>query len=217
MKFLYILVTTIILASCSNQSATEATDAQQVLSDSTGVTYNVDLATSGLTWTGSSLSGSHNGTLMLSEGSLIVKNNTIASGSFTVDMTSIKDLDLTDAEKNGYLVGHLNDTDFFNTKVFPTGKFEMTSVEALENDSLGNTHQISGNLTLKGISKNISFPAKVDMTETEVKATGSVVLDRLQWGITYSSLTAFPSLKAKLKDKAINDNFTVGINLTAKK
>lgn len=192
-------------------------EAQTTLTTTEGDSFSLDVTNSVIKWEGSSLSGSHNGTLMLKEGSLKSKDGQIASGSFVLDMASIKDLDLVDETKNGYLVGHLNDTDFFDTKKFPTGTFEITSIEKIENDSLGNNHKISGNLTLKGISKNISFPVNVNVSETSISAKGEVVIDRLQWGIKYNSTTAFPSLKAKLKDKAINDNIKVALNIVANK
>lgn len=218
MKLLYLSIAAIIFAtSCSNQSANQTQDAQEVLTDSLGESYKVDVSQSMLNWEGSSLSGSHNGTIAIKEGSLNVKEGAILSGSFTIDMLSIVDLDLTDSVKNGYLVGHLNDTDFFDTKKFPIGQFDITSIATIENDSNGNTHTISGNLTLKGIAKNVTFPAKVSIENDVVNATASVVINRLDWGITYSSITAFPNLKAKLKDKAIKDLININIALVAKK
>ncbi|MES2618439.1 MAG: YceI family protein [Bacteroidota bacterium] len=216
-KLIYSISIAALFAACNNPSATQATDTQAVATDSTGAKYLVDVTGSTLNWEGASLSGGHNGTINISEGSLTVKEGNITAGNFTIEMTSIKDLDLTDATKNGYLVGHLNDTDFFNTKIYPTGKFEITSVSAIANDTAGNTHSISGNLTLKGQSKNITFPAKVAINGDAVEASGSVAINRLDWGITYGSTTAFPSLKAKLKDKAIKDEFKVIIALKAKK
>ncbi|MDP2176778.1 MAG: YceI family protein [Bacteroidota bacterium] len=216
---LYILtiLTIVILASCNNNQATQTEEAQTTLTSTEGDSFSLDVTNSVINWEGSSLSGSHNGTLTLKEGFLKSKDGQIVSGSFVLDMASIKDLDLVDVTKNGYLVGHLNDTDFFDTKKFPIGTFEITSIEKIENDSLGNNHKISGNLTLKGISKNISFPANVNISETSISAKGEVVIDRLQWGITYRSSTAFPSLKAKLKDNAINDNIKVALNIVANK
>lgn len=216
-KLIYSISIAALFAACNNQTATQATDTQAVATDSTGTKYLVDVTGSTLNWEGASLSGTHNGTINISEGSVTVKEGNITAGDFTIEMTSIKDLDITDATKNGYLVGHLNDTDFFNTKIYPTGKFEITSVTAIANDTAGNTHSISGNLTLKGQSKNITFPAKVTINGDAVEATGSVAINRLDWGITYGSTTAFPSLKAKLKDKAIKDEFKVTIALKAKK
>ena len=68
------------------------------------------------------------------------------------------------------------------------GKFELVSVAALTNDTAGNTHTITGNLTLKGQAKSISFPAKVSISAEEVTAAGSVIINRLDWGINYKSL-----------------------------
>jgi len=218
MKLLYISIAAIIFAtSCSNQTATETQEAQTVLSDSLGDSYKVDATQSLLSWEGNSLSGGHNGTINIQEGSLNIKEGNIVSGSFVINMLSIVDLDITDSVKRGYLVGHLNDTDFFDTKKFPTGQFDITKIEFIQNDSNGNTHNISGNLTLKGQTKNITIPAKVSIENDIVNATGSVVINRLDWGITYNSITAYPNLKAKLKDKAIKDFINIKIALVAKK
>ncbi|MDI1232793.1 MAG: YceI family protein [bacterium] len=216
-KIFYIISISALFAACNSQPAAEATTEQVVATDSLGTTYLVDTASSILNWTGEALSYGHNGTMKLSEGSLTVKDGNLTAGSFIIDIKSIKDLDLADPTKNAYLVGHLNDTDFFNTKLYPTGKFEVTSVAALSNDTAGNTHAISGNLTLKGITKNIVVPAKVTINGDAVEATGSVMVNRLDFGVKYNSTTAFPNLKAKLKDKAINDEFKVVIDLKAKK
>lgn len=216
-RFIYSISVAALLAACNNQTATQATETQAVATDSTGAKYIVDATGSTVNWEGKSLSGGHNGTINISEGTISVQDGNITAGSFTIDMNTIKDLDLTDATYNGKLVGHLNDTDFFNVKAFPTGKFDITSVTAIANDTAGNTHSISGNLTLKGQSHNITFPAKVAINGDALEANGSVMINRLDWGITYGSTTAFPSLKAKLKDKAIKDEFKVIIALKAKK
>jgi polyisoprenoid-binding protein YceI len=216
-KLFYLISISAIFAACNSQPAAEATTAQTVATDSTGTTYLVDTAASILNWTGEALSYAHNGTMKLSEGTLTVKDGNLTAGNFTIDIKSIKDLDLTDATKNAYLVGHLNDTDFFNTKIYPTGKFEVTGVTALTNDTAGNTHAIAGNLTLKGITKNIVIPAKVTINGDAVEALGTVMVNRLDWNVKYGSTTAFPNLKAKLKDKAIKDEFKVVIDLKAKK
>ena len=78
------------------------------------------------------------------------------------DMTTIKDLDITDEQKNKDLVGHLASADFFTVDSFPTSTFAITSVKALEGNPEA-THEISGNLTIKGVSRQITFPSKVTL------------------------------------------------------
>jgi ABC-type Fe3+/spermidine/putrescine transport system ATPase subunit len=69
--------------------------------------------------------------------------------------------DLTDAKMNEQLVGHLKNADFFDVAKYPEGKFTITTVEKL-NDGV-NTHRISGNLELKGVSKKERYEKAMEM------------------------------------------------------
>ena len=114
------------------------------------------------------------------------------------------------------LHGHFAAEDFFNTAKYATAKFEITACEVkAEGD---NTHLISGNLTIKDSTKNISFPAKVTVGET-VTATGKVVINRLDWGINYDkeNMTLAEAAQKKLKNGVVSKDITLTINLTAKK
>ncbi len=218
MNKIYIAILAIgFMASCNNNQATVAGDAQNVATDSTGTIYKVDLTSSNINWSGTAVSHGHNGTIGMKDGELTVKDGNISSGAFTIDMNTIKCIDVVDAEKNGQLIGHLTSPDFFDTKTFGEGKFELVSVAALTNDSAGNTHTITGNLTLKGQSKSISFPAKVSISTEEITATGNVIINRLDWGINYKSLKGAAAAIdfAKWKDDAISDDLKIAVNLKA--
>jgi polyisoprenoid-binding protein YceI len=209
-----------LMTACSNnQQATQATEQAAVSQDTTGSNYIVDPASSTLLWEATKKGGSgHNGAIRLSEGKLNVKDGNIVSGSFVIDMKTITNTDLTDAKANSDLVGHLSSPDFFDAQKYPAGKFEVTSVVPLANDTAGNTHTVSGNLTIKDSVKNVTFPAKVVMNGDELTANGEVVINRLQWGITYNSVSASPAaLLKKLGDNAINDELKIKISLKAKK
>lgn len=207
-----------VFASCSNQQATETKEVAEVSKDTTGANYIVDSTGSMLEWEATKKVGSHNGTVNVNGGNLNIKDGNIVSGSFTVNMSTIKDLDITDADMNGKLVGHLMSPDFFNVAGFPTAKFEVSSSEVLTNDAAGNTHKVSGNLTIKDSVHNISFPVKVVVDGDNVNANGEVVINRLQWGIVYNSVSASPAaLLKKIGDNAINDEVKLKITLKAKK
>lgn len=208
------------MTACSNapaEESTEVTDEQEVATDTAGILYNVDSVLSVVKWEGSAISHTHYGTISLGGGNLVVRQGVLTAGSFTIDMLSIKNTNLTDSARNASLVDHLNDTDFFSTKLYPTGRFEITNIALLNNDTTGNTHSISGNLTLRGQTKNVTFPVKANITEDSLTATGTVMVNRLDWGIRYHSTTAFPSLKARLKDNAIRDEFKVSFILRARR
>ncbi len=201
------------LISCSsNQGKTStASEAGQVASASGTEYILVNDSTAVVNWKGSKPGKDHIGTVSVSEGKVNVADGKIVSGAFTIDLNSIKDLDLPDAEWSGKLVGHLKSPDFFDVAQFPTAKFEIVSVSAKEgSDSV----LVNGNLTMKGITKSIGFPAAVKIGDGVVSASSSdFAIDRTQWGVNYGSKSIF----AELKDKFINDEILLSINVSFKK
>jgi polyisoprenoid-binding protein YceI len=170
-----------------------------------------------ITWQASKPTGTHNGTLQLVSGEVYIKDDSLKAGSFVLDMTSVNVLDLSGDEK-GYLEAHLRGTaedgqgvdDFFNTKQYPTGTFEITS--AMPSAEAGANYMVKGNLTLKGVTKEVSFPANVTVAGGEVTVTAvPFTINRTEWGITYQSKNIFKNLG----DKFIDDNITIGIQMRA--
>lgn len=206
------------LGSCGS-NASEASGADSVANaDSNATTYTVDVASSNIGWFGTHAvgTGDHTGTIGIAEGTLSVANGNISAGSFVIDMNSIKCTDSLPAEYLTKLHGHFAGEDFFNSAKFPTAKFEITACEAKADGD--NTHLISGNLTIKDSTKNISIPAKVTLGET-VTATGKVIINRLDWGINYDkdNMTLAEAAQKKLKNGVVSKDITLTINLTAKK
>lgn len=164
-------------------------EAQEV-SMAKGKTFKVDLAASTLGWTGTKPSGKHNGSVALSAGSLQVKKDKIQGGNFTIDMNTITDLDMQGGGKAG-LEKHLKSPDFFDVEKFPTATFEITGVAPIAATQYimyeGATHNISGNFTMRGVTKNISFPAAVTISGKSLSATADFNIDRTEWGMTYGS------------------------------
>ena len=180
---------------------------EQTAAATAGITYNLNLDSSAVTWVGASPVKQHTGTFKLSQGSLSVADNNITGGSFTIDIASINDSDLQ-GEYKTKLETHLKSADFFDAEKFPTAKFEITGVQATSEG--GNTHNISGNLTLKDVTKNITFPAKVTLTDTEVMASANFNIDRSQWNMSYGADNS-------LGDKMINAEVNLTVNLKATK
>jgi polyisoprenoid-binding protein YceI len=169
----------------------------------------VDVAKSVVKWDAKKVTGEHNGTVSLANGSLTVNGNKITAGEFSIDMTTIKCTDLTDAGYNGKFVGHLKSEDFFSVEKNPTANFKITKVE---NTTNGNV-TIFGDMTIKGIKQAISFPATVKADKTGLTATAKITLDRTKWDIRYGSKTFF----ANIGDKAIYDDFVIDLALVATK
>ncbi|MBC7866792.1 MAG: YceI family protein [Gloeobacteraceae cyanobacterium ES-bin-316] len=194
-KITLILSAVAALSACNNApKADEATTTDtQAVTSAEGTSFTVDSTTT-VTWTGAKPTGTHAGTFKVTEGSLVVAENKLASGGFTIDVTSLNNTDLAgDAENKGKLEGHLKSPDFFDVAKYPTAKFEITSVEPFvagadtttKIKTEGATHIIKGNLTLKDSTKNISFPAKVTVSETAVTANADFNIDRTLWGMNY--------------------------------
>ena len=171
--------------------------------------YKVDTQKSVLNWNGKKVTGEHSGTIKLSDGSLVVDGGKLTGGMFTFDMNSIVDTDLTDAGYNAKFIGHMKSEDFFNTAKFPTSTFKITKVTPKGGDA----YEIAGNMTIKGITNAVTFPATVKMTGNTVEADGKAVLDRTKYDIRYGSKSFFENIG----DKAIYDDFTVQMKLIAAK
>jgi len=151
------------------------------------------------------VTGSHNGTISLQSGTLNVGGKKVTGGTFTIDMNSIKD-----ADGSAKLEGHLKADDFFGTAKFPTSTFVITKVAGS-----GAALTVTGNLTIKGITKPVTFPATVAVNAdgTVSALAGKILVDRTKYDIRYGSKSFFDSIG----DKAIDDNFEIGVKLVAKK
>ena len=74
------------------------------------------------------------------------------------------------------------------------------------------THSVTGEFTIRGITKSVTFDAKVTNTAGAFAVEGEAVLNRAEFDVKYGSGSFFENLG----DNLIHDNFTVGFNLVAK-
>ena len=81
---------------------------------------------------------------------------------------------------------HLRDEDFLHVDKYPTSTFSLISVA--DKPSGESTHEVTGDLTMKGTTKRISFPAKVELSDVSAKASASFKIDRTDFGITYPGM-----------------------------
>lgn len=164
--------------------------------------YKVDAEKSKLVWIGKKVTGSHTGAITIAEGSLNVKSKKVTGGSFVLDMTSITDID-----KNERLVGHLKSDDFFSTEKHPKATFVITTITPAEKDQ----YTIKGNLTIKGITNEVAFPATIQNLGKQITAKAKILVDRTKFDIKFRSGNFFENLG----DKAIEDNFELNVELVA--
>jgi polyisoprenoid-binding protein YceI len=172
------------------------------------ISYKVD-STSKVKWLAKKVAGQHDGLVNVKGGNLEFDGKELKSGKIEVDMTTITNTDLTDAEYNKKLVDHLKSEDFFSTEKNKTATLTIKSVLPAK----GGLVNVVGDLTIKGITKPVIFDAKVTETKGKIKATADVVFDRTDYDIKYKSLKFF----SDIADKAIEDKVMLSISLTAKK
>ena len=174
-------------------------------------TYNLNLDTSSIEWIGRKITGQHNGTINFASGYVSLDNKTIKSGVFRVDMSTIKNLDIGNVTYRQYLEDHLNNEDFFDTKLYPFAI--LTILEQIPPDSiaktLGYNAIINCELTIKDITNLISIPAKITINNNHATARGEIDIDRTLYDIKYKSKSFFPNIG----DKFIYDNFTLDFSI----
>jgi polyisoprenoid-binding protein YceI len=170
-------------------------------------------AESSISWIGKKVTGSHSGTVPLKSGEVLIDGAAIKSGSFGIDLSGIKVTDIPDPKNNAKLVNHLLSPDFFAASAFPTAQFTIESAAPMQNPlPTGENTTIKGTLAIKGISKPVEFPAKVEIKDGVAEARGKAKLDRTQWEIRYGSGKFFQGLG----DKLIYDEFEVDFALKGK-
>lgn len=166
----------------------------------------VVLVDSKIQWTGTKVVGFHQGTVKLKKGVVFLKNHRLAGGSFEIDMTSVANTDIpdSDATPKRKIEEHLKSPDFFDVVRFPTAKLEIMQVSAFRE----NTYSVAANLTLKGITKSITFVVEPSTQRDNLFiALANFTIDRQQWGVAYEGL----------KDELVHDNIKFNVIIKAKK
>ncbi|QMU30021.1 YceI family protein [Adhaeribacter radiodurans] len=176
-------------------------------------TLDADPAASTINWTAKKVGGQHTGTVKLTKGSLQVNGKKLVGGNFVMDMTTITDLDITNEEFNKKLTGHLKSEDFFSVEKNPTSTFKITKAAPIAGAKAGEAnYTITGDLTIKGITNPITFPATVKVDGANAEASAKVEVDRIKHDIKFRS-----SMLGTAADKIIDDIFVMDIKLVAGK
>lgn len=222
-KLLFVITASCLLmgTSCKQRAeGDEARDAnamQEVVDNATR--YEIDASRSQIKWKGFKPVGSHEGIVPVSGGHFNVREGEITGGEVTIDMANLVVNDLQ-GEQKANLEGHLKGTvagkekDFFNVQQYPTAKFVFRSASRLDNDPEG-THTINGDLTIKDITRPVSFKANINIGAGEMLnvTTPAFDIDRTEWDIRFKSKKFFDDLR----DDFINDNIQLQITAVAHK
>lgn len=199
-------------------------DAKEVAANA-DATWNVNAGDSKIEWIGTKVSGYHTGVVPIKSGELKVNNGAVTGGKFVMDVINItvsgpKEVD---ASSNAKLLGHLKSADFFDVEKHPEATFEVSGITAFEGavadtadprqEELNEykvanpTHTVSGNMTIKGVTKNIEFPARITVNGDNAEAVAKFNINRKEWGIVYPGKP----------DDLIRDNIHLGISIKAGK
>lgn len=205
-----ILIIAPLFPNCSGPTVTEnkinAPAHLVSLKDITNEKYLIYIKESVITWKGSSPMGSHTGYIYISKGEVMIEKDQLVGGIVEVDINTIED------EKHGSdnnLVNHLKDPDFFDVKKYPISTFAITKVESINSENI----KVTGNLTIKGITNAVTFPAKIEVKNGIFIANSKLVIDRTQWDIRYKSGKFYDNLA----DETISDSIEFQMNIVAKK
>ncbi|SFN00218.1 Polyisoprenoid-binding protein YceI [Chryseobacterium oleae] len=212
----------LLAASCNKDKSadTAATATEQKVAESKGEVLPVDVATSVVNWKAFHKGGMAPrwGTLNVKSGDLSIEGGQLAAGNFVIDMNSIKvdPASVTEKDKKpADLEAHLKNPDFFDTAKNPTSDFKITSVTDLKDapkDAVAGANKtVSGNLTLSGKTVNVTFPAKVDVTETSAAVNAKFTVNRADWGLKFGTSEADPA------EWMISKDIEISVDVKAKK
>lgn len=155
-----------------------------------------DLAQSKVSFVGANVTSKQEGAIEKFSGWFVLDGNMPKGASVTFDMGSVK----AGPDK---LTKHLKSPDFFDVAKHPTATFATTQVE--EGGDGGATHLLTGDLTLTGVTKSITFPVSFKMSPEKVHMTADFAIDRKDFGVKYKGSP----------DNLIADNVAIKLDVTA--
>jgi len=106
-------------------------------------------------------------------GQAVIDGKSLKSVTLDIETTSL----FTDFDM---LTTHLKSADFFEVRRFPTAKFESTKIEPTSSGC-----QITGKLTLHGVTKELTIPAKTNVSDAGLALTSDFTINRLDFGINF--------------------------------
>ncbi len=209
---LFITALSVTVLSCKDKAKeAETTEAEMpAATEATAESYKANLDASSIAWKGFKPTGEHFGTIAIERGTFDVIGGEVVGGSFIIDMKSIEVKDIpAEEEGNAKLAGHLKSPDFFDVDTHPSAGFTITGVEEVDGKTM-----LSGNLSLKDVKNNITFPVSVSQNGNELTLESETfTIDRSKWNVKYGSKSFFDDLG----DKFINDDIELKVTVKATK
>ena len=171
-------------------------------------TFKISPEKSTIEWLGEKVTGAHSGYINLQSAFFLIEDEKFVGGEFIIDMNSIKCTDIENRTYASKLEEHLKDPDFFNSSKYPTSNFKISNIIFD-----GTSYMITGNITIKEISQEITFPAKFENDGDLFHANATLKIDRTKHDIKYGSGSFFDDLGNRM----IYDEFTLKIHLQGSK
>ncbi len=219
---IFALSAALFVVSCNESKADTVTSTtEQTVAGHSGESFNVNTDSSTVKWTAYHKGGLNPrfGTTKTT-GLFSVENGNLVSGSLVSDINSLTtdptavDPATTDGKTAADLDTHLKSADFFDVAKYPSVKFDITKVEDLaagtETKLEGANKQVSGNLTIKDKTVNVTFPAKVQVTDGKVDFVSKFTINREDWGLAYGA-------EGDPKDWMISQGVDLELNIVATK
>ncbi|MBT0664151.1 YceI family protein [Geobacter pelophilus] len=177
--------------------------------------YRLDPAASVLEWTGRNFNNRHYGRIPFTDGEIVISGGALQRGAMSLDMTGISNLDLKDETYRQMLIRHLKSDDFFAVDRYPVASIAITGWQAITEATPGTPdHTVQGELTIKGVTREIAFPAAVAPQEDgSLKAQATFDIDRTMWNICYGSGKLFEKLGMHL----VHDRIDIELFIVARK
>lgn len=213
-----ILLLALFVSACTSNNNKKASETTTTSTDAVAYDFTgekiINAKESTIFWKGHKIMGAHTGTINLKDGKLDFENGNIKGGSFAVDMQSVvatklmgedeeeeeEEEDESPEDDKSDLANHLMHADFFDAEQFPTATFVIKSSERT-----GNNYAISGDMTIKDVTKPITF----DATYKDGAFHAEIPVDRTEFGIKYGSGKFFKGLG----DRVIKDKFDLIVTL----
>ncbi len=200
MKNKYVVVLTLLFCLINTTMARQQPAGKPIV-------YKLDLNMSKLFWKATKVNGGHNGFLLFNSGVLNADaKGKLRNGNFVMNMTSITAVDKLLPRENRESEQVIKAGNFFATAQYPTATINVKSIVAT---GKVNQYQVTGDLTIKGVTKPLVFVATISPNGSGLKAEAEMDIDRTKWGITYKSGNFF----SDLKDELISDMIHISLNL----
>jgi polyisoprenoid-binding protein YceI len=178
--------------------------------------FELDTKKSTIKWTGANLSNSHSGTLRFANGRFQLRQGELEDARFQIDLKSLVCDDIKDAKTNQMLIEHLASEDFFDVAKYPTAKFQLTVAKVLSPGTPGSpNYEMSGRLTLKGVTDRVTFPAVVGQPDPNtIAGQAHLEFDRTRWDVQYGSGKFFAFLGQHLVNDLVHLHLIIIANRT---